>query len=203
MACFRIAGGSIIRGMRIFTVVTIQTWTKSVFTRQGGNTFPCPVKRQNALAARVDSDRSGLNQNLNRTPSHHSASCSPRRGGGKSPVPSKRTRDELIIVGHKEKMVVVSFFIAVSTTDMQGRMPDITLGQLPLEPGRTLHVITWKEDQNNFLDRIRDVFPEISLQLSELNTGEGDIDLCLMGDRRSNSAFMVNVPVHYRPPESG
>ena len=128
----------------------------------------------------------------------------PAVGGGKSPVPSKSTKDELIIIGHREKMVVVSFFIVDSTTNMQGRMPHFALGQLPLQPGRTLHVITWKEDQNNFLDRIRDVFPEISITASEMNLGEGDITLHLMGYLRSNSAFMVTVPVHYKPSsESG
>ncbi|MDE0154154.1 MAG: hypothetical protein OXS28_00875 [Gammaproteobacteria bacterium] len=124
----------------------------------------------------------------------------PAVGGGKSPEPSESTKDELIIVGHREKMVVVSFFIVDSTKNMRGRIPHFALGQLPSQTGKTLHVITWKEDQNNFLDRIRDVFPEISMQVSELNTGEGDIDLCLMGYRGSNSAFLVNVPVHYRPP---
>ena len=128
----------------------------------------------------------------------------PAVGGGKSPEPSRSTKDELIIVGHREKMVVVSFFIVDSRTNMRGRMPNFALGQLPLQPGKTLHVITWKEDQRNFLDRIRDVFPEISTKVYEMKLGEGDIDLCLMGYLRSNSAFMVNVPVHYRPPsESG
>ena len=125
-------------------------------------------------------------------------------GGGISPKPSKSTKDELIIVGHREKMVVVSFFIVDSTKNMRGRMPHFELGQLQLQPGRTLHVIAWKEDQNNFLDRIRDVFPEISMTASELNLGEGDITLYLMGYRGPNSAFIVTVPVHYSPPsESG
>ena len=123
----------------------------------------------------------------------------PAVGGGNSPEPPKSNKDELIIVGHKEKMVVVSFFIADSTTNLRGQMPHFALGQLPLQPGRTLHVITWKEDQNNFLDRIRDVFPEISMHVSELNVREGDLSLCLMGYLRSNSAFMVTVPVHYSP----
>ena len=77
-------------------------------------------------------------------------------------------------------------------------MPHLALGQLPLRPGKILHVITWKEDQNNIMDRIRDVFPELSTKVSEMNLGEGDIDLCLMRYLGSNSGFMVNVPVHYR-----
>ena len=124
----------------------------------------------------------------------------PAVGGGKSPEPSRRARDELIIVGHREKMVVVSFFIMDSTKNLRGRMPHFALGQLPLRPGKTLHVITWKEDQSNTMDRIREVFPEISAKVSEMSPGEGDIDLCLMGYLGSNSGFMVNVPVHYRPP---
>ena len=42
------------------------------------------------------------------------------------------------------------------------------------------------------------------MKASELKLGEGNITLHLMGYRGPNSAFIVTMPVHYRPPsESG
>ena len=123
----------------------------------------------------------------------------PPWGVGISPKPTNSTKDELIIVGHREKIVVVSFFVVDSTKKMQSRMPYFVLGQLPLQPERTLHIIAWKEDQNNLMDRIRDIFPHVSLNFSELKLREDDYTLCVQGYRRSNSAYMVRVPVHYTP----
>ena len=98
------------------------------------------------------------------------------------------------------QLVVVSFFIVDSVKKMRGRLPHFVLGQLLLQPEKTLHVIAWKESQNNLMDRIRDVFPHVSLNFSELKLREDDYTLCVHGYRRPNSAYMVRVPVHYTPP---
>ena len=124
----------------------------------------------------------------------------PPWGIGISPKPSKSTRDELIIISDREKMVVVSFFIVDSTKEMRSQTPHLLLRQLLLQPGRTLHVIAWKEPQNDLMDRIREVFPEISMTITNLKLGKGDMTLCLQGFRGPNSAFMLTVPVHYTPP---
>lgn len=124
----------------------------------------------------------------------------PPWGVGVSPQSTRVTKDELLIVGHREKNVVVSFFIVDSAKKMQGQLPHFVLGQLQLRPGRTLHVIAWKEPQNDLMNRIRAVFPQASLMFSELKLGESDYTLCVQGFRAPNSAFMVTVPVHYTPP---
>ena len=123
----------------------------------------------------------------------------PPWGFGVKLEPPKRQKDEFWIVGHREKLIVVRFFIVDTAKKMRGKVPHIVLGQLPLREGKTLHIIAWKEPQNNLMDGIRRAFPEISSTLSELNLGEDDFTLNLQGFQSSNSAFMVTVPVHYTP----
>lgn len=113
--------------------------------------------------------------------------------------PKQRTKDEILIAGHREKLVVVSFFVVDSDKKMQGRLPHFVLGQLPLRAGKTLHVITWKEPQNDLLNQIQKVFPQVSPIFSELKLGEDDYTLNLQGYRGPNSAYIVTVPVHYTP----
>ena len=124
----------------------------------------------------------------------------PPWGVGRRYEPEKLTKDELLIVGHKEKLVVVYFFIVNSTKKMQGRLSHIVLGELLLRPGKTLHIIAWKEPQNNLMDRIRSAIPHASLNFSKEELQEGDYTLNFHGYRGLNSAYMLNVPIHYTPP---
>ena len=123
----------------------------------------------------------------------------PPWGGGRRYEPEELTKDELLIVGHREKLVVVNFFIVDSTKRMEGRLPHFVFGQVPLRPGKTLYIIAWKEPQNDLMERIRSVFPKISPTFSELELGEDDYTVCFQGHRGPNSAFMLTVPVHYTP----
>ena len=124
----------------------------------------------------------------------------PPWGGGMRAQPLKRFKDELWVVGHRENLVVVCFFIIDSAKRMRGRLPHFVLGQLPLRPGKTLHIIAWKEPQNDLMERIRSVFPQVSPTLAEMKLREDDYSLCLQGYQGPNSAFMVTIPVHYTPP---
>ena len=110
--------------------------------------------------------------------------------------------DELLIVGHKEKLIVVAFFIVDSGRNMQGLVPHIVLGQLPIQEGKTLHVIAWKEAQGGLMDKIRSIFPQVSQRLGTLRVDDGDLSINVQGYRRQNSAYMVAVPVHYTAHES-
>ncbi len=123
----------------------------------------------------------------------------PPWGVGIAPEIQEITKDELVIIGHKEKIVVVSFFIADSSRNMQSQLPHFILGRLALQQGRTLHVIAWKEPQNDLLDKVRAVFPQASQTLFELGLGEQDYNLNVQGFREPNSAYLVTVPVHYIP----
>ena len=113
--------------------------------------------------------------------------------------PKELTKDELLIVGHREKLVAVNFLIVDSTKRMNGRRPNFILGQVPLRPGKTLYIIAWKEPQNDWMKRIRSDLPEISPTFSELELGEDDYTVWFQGFRGPNSAFMLTVPVHYTP----
>ena len=113
---------------------------------------------------------------------------------------TKFTKDELLIVGHEEKIVVVSFFLVDSTIHMQVQRPHFIIGRIPIQTtGNTLHVISWKEPQKNLKDTIRAIFPQASATLSELHLPEDDYTLNVQGFRQPNSAYMVTVPVHYTP----
>ena len=111
-------------------------------------------------------------------------------------------KDELLIVGHKENLIVVAFFIVDTGKKMRGRVPHIVLGQLPLKKDKTLHVIAWKEPQGNLKDQVRSVFPHASQGLSQVGVDDGEYALCVQGYRQPNSAYMVVVPVHYTSPQS-
>ena len=124
----------------------------------------------------------------------------PPWGVGVRYEPKELTKDELLIVGHSEKLVVVNFFIVDSTKRMECRLPYFVLGQVPLRPGKTLYIIAWKEPQKDLAERIRSVFPHISQTFSERELGEDDYTMCFQGHRGPNSAFMITVPVHYTPP---
>ena len=124
----------------------------------------------------------------------------PPWGVGKRYEPKELTKDELLIVGHKEKLVVVYFYIVDSAKKMKSHLPHIVLGELPLKPGKTLHIIAKMEPQNDLMDRMRSAFPQVSLNFSEQGLEEDDYTITFQGYRGLNSAYMVNVPVHYTPP---
>ena len=110
------------------------------------------------------------------------------------------TKDELVIVGHKEMTVVVAFFVVDSSRRMRGHIPHFVLGRIPLRPGKTLHIIAWKEPENGLMDRVRSVFPQISQTVAQQQLDEGEFTLRLQGYRGPNSAYLVTVPVRYTPP---
>ena len=107
--------------------------------------------------------------------------------------------DELLIVGHREKLLLVNFFIVDSARNMRGRVPHFVLGQIPLVEGKTLHIIAWKEPQNGLMDLMRTAFPQASHTLTKLGLGEDDYTMSVQGYRGPNAAYMVVFPVHYTP----
>lgn len=119
-------------------------------------------------------------------------------------VPRGIKKDELLIIGHKEMLVVVGFFVVDTERNLRGQMPHIALGRLALREGKTLHVMAWKEPRNDLIGRIRRILPQASQGLAKLGVGDGDYAMCVQGYRQPNSAYMVVFPVHYRSraPES-
>lgn len=111
------------------------------------------------------------------------------------------TKDELLVMGHPEMIVVVGFFIVDAAAELRCNMPHFVLGKLPLPPLQALHVLAWKEAMAHDLpDRIRAYSPMAASASAQLGLAEGSYTLCLHGYRRPNSAYMMPVPVRYTPP---
>ena len=109
----------------------------------------------------------------------------------KRPENLARKKDELLIVGHVEKIVVVGFFIIDSGRTLRVDAPHFTLGRLALRPGKILHVVAWKEPENNLKTLLRDSLAQVPSSLSESE----DLVMNFQGFRAPDSAFMVAVPV--------
>ena len=107
--------------------------------------------------------------------------------------------DELLIVGHRKKLLLVNFFIVDSARNMRGHVPHLVLGQIPLMEGKTLHIIAWKEPENGLMDLVRTAFPQASHTFAKQRLGEGDYTMPVQGSRGQNAAYMVVFPVRYTP----
>lgn len=112
--------------------------------------------------------------------------------------PGRLTKDEVMIVGHQQKVVVVCFYMVDAGVDMKSEQPHFRLGELPMRPRKVLHVIALKEPQGDLLERVRTYFPQVTSFFAEDAVGEGNYRLHLQGYRAANSAFMLAFPVHYR-----
>ena len=124
----------------------------------------------------------------------------PPWGLGIKPKTRQRYKDELLIVGHPDKFIVVCFFVVDSTKTMRGSMPHMLLGKLPLRKGMELQIIACKDPDNGLMDNIKaSAFPEISSIFHQLDLQNDDYILDLAGFLGPNSAFMLSVPVTYTP----
>ncbi len=118
-------------------------------------------------------------------------------------IPEQIKKHELLIIGDIEKMVVVAFFIVDSNRSMQGRVPHIVLGRIPIKQDKdplpskikTLYIVAWKEPQSDLMDRIMNVLPQAAKGLLSRGHGAGEYVLTVQGYRQPNSAYMVSAPV--------
>ena len=108
-------------------------------------------------------------------------------------------KDQLLIVGHKEKMVVVAFFVVDTDRETQGSFPHIVLGRLLLRERKILHIVAFKEPQDGLRRLVEKTLPEIAQTLTNHEIADTDLTLNLQGYRQPNSAYMVSLPVRYTP----
>ena len=101
-----------------------------------------------------------------------------------------RKKDELLIVGHVKKVVAVGFFIINSGRTLPVDATHFTLGKLPLRPRKVLHVVAWKEPENNIKTLLRANLAQVPSSLPEAD----NLVVNFQGFRAPNSAFMVAVP---------
>ena len=112
----------------------------------------------------------------------------------------EKRKDELFVLGHHDRIVVVGFFLVHSTIDLQPNIPHIVLAELSLMTGETLYVIAWKEPlADDLQERVRRHFPQVAAVLQQADRSESSFTLCLHGYRRPNSAYMMPISVHYQP----
>ncbi|MXW92143.1 MAG: hypothetical protein F4114_17090 [Rhodospirillaceae bacterium] len=96
----------------------------------------------------------------------------------------------MLIVGHVEKVVVVGFFIIDFGRTLRVDAPHFALGKMALRPGKVLHVIAWKEPENNLKTLLRASLAQVTPTLPEAD----DLVVNFQGFRARDSAFMVAVP---------
>lgn len=101
-----------------------------------------------------------------------------------------KKKGELLIVGHVENVIVVGFFIIESGRTLRVDTPHFALGKLALRPGKVLHVVAWKEPENDLKTLLRASLAQVPSPLPEAE----DLVVNFQGFRVPNSAFMVAVP---------
>ena len=111
-----------------------------------------------------------------------------------------KKKDELVIVGHVDKIVVVGFIIMDSHRELRAKPGTsfIVLGRLSLRPGKVLHIVAWKEPDNGLKERLSDSLKHVQAPVLPKKTD--DLSVCFQGFRSENSAFMVEVPVTLKAP---
>ena len=112
----------------------------------------------------------------------------------------KVKKDKLLIVGHKKKAIVVSFFIVNAGATMRGYRSHIRVGKLPLGKSKDLHIVVWKEAQDNLLHQVQEALAKLSGEFLQTGMVNGDYTLWLKGLRRTNSVYSVVVSAHYEQP---
>lgn len=158
--------------------------------RQEISTSPSLTKPRSVSAQVAGSDPGGPNLYSIWAPSRRSASCS-RHGGvtDRQPENLARKKGELLIVGHVENVIVVGFFIIDSGRRLRVDAPHFALGKLALRPGKVLHVVAWKELENDLKTLLRASLAQVPSPLPEAE----DLVVNFQGFRVPNSAFMVAV----------
>ena len=101
-----------------------------------------------------------------------------------------KRKDEILIVGHVQKIVVVGFFVLKSERILQVNTPHFVLARLPMGPRKVLHVVVWKEPENDLRALLQAALGPVKTPRPVIN----DLTLNFQGFRAPNSAFMVTVP---------
>ena len=95
-------------------------------------------------------------------------------------------KDELLVVGHRQHLLMVGFFIVNKQIEIRGQLPHIVLGELPVNQDKTLYVIAWRDPQ----------------KIAKLSPAYGESTTEVQGYRRPDSAYMVVCPIRYTTPKS-
>ena len=117
---------------------------------------------------------------------------------------AKWRKNELFIVGHREHMTVVSFYVVDERTTMRyrGSNPYISLCRLSLNPGKILHAFAWKEPEGDLPALIEErAFGHAASTFASQNAEEGSYCMSVGGER-GKTHYLVTFPVSYTPPNT-
>lgn len=109
--------------------------------------------------------------------------------------------NQILIDGDYEHTITVSLIILNDSTrlNLVGDCPIRTLAELPLRPGRRLHVVARKEPDRGLRAKIESALSAISrdeVEQALLGSGEDEqFSMCMTGDDSDGFAFMVVFPV--------
>ena len=117
---------------------------------------------------------------------------------------AKWRKNELFIIGHREDMTVVSFFVVDegATMTYRGSSPYIALCRLPLRPGKMLHAFAWREPERGLRTLIEQkVFGHAASEFANRNAESGSYCMSV-GGQRDKTHYLVTFPVRYNPPNA-
>ena len=112
--------------------------------------------------------------------------------GYKNPQPRLgRRKNEALIIGHREKLTVIGFFITSAEKNLEITVPHFQLGNLTTGTGKVLQVVAWREEQGNLRESLLEGLRRIPLPLPRVD----DLWVNFLGFRQPDSAYIVAVPV--------
>ena len=117
---------------------------------------------------------------------------------------AKWRKNELFIIGHREDMTVVSFYIVDEgrTMKYRGSNSHISLCRLSLKPGKILHAFAWTEPEGNLRALIEEkALGQAASTLASQNAEEGSYCMSV-GRERGKTHYLVTFPVSYRPTDT-
>ena len=108
----------------------------------------------------------------------------------------------LYIVGDDEDLTVVFFFIIDDGKTLTHRGPgsSLAIAELPLRPGKTLHVVACRKPEAGFREAIETALRQVPTGFAERRLEGEDYGLCFTGNW-GETVFMVALSATYTPPE--
>lgn len=119
----------------------------------------------------------------------------------------KWDRNQILIDGDHEHTIKVSMIVLSDSTrlNLVGHRPIRALAELPLRPGRRLHVVASKELDPGFKALVEQALTRVPQDVEEqalLGSDEDEsLSMCLTGDDSDGFAFMAVFPVEVKDQE--
>ena len=110
-------------------------------------------------------------------------------------------RDDLLIVGHREKATVVGFFLLDAGVTLNFSVPSLKLGELPKGSQHIFHVMAWRtsvERTQKLKENIEAYLPAIAGHNAEFGVSPGRYRVSLYGGKAPQ--WGMTGPIDYEEP---